>query len=200
MSRASGAQVAAEIELLIRKGMRARLARDPPLVGSYQISLQMVPNAPAATEPLPMEDGLPQIPTVSGGDIAGIIDRINRVPIEKIAQNALQTTHNLAMLTSSPKLRDALVQLDAALGQIHGMTAEAGPQVGPLIHDLRRAAADLDGTAKSADGLLSGTATQNGLTDSVQEIAETARAVRSLADYLDQHPDALIRGRGGNPP
>jgi paraquat-inducible protein B len=140
---------------------------------------------------------MPQIPTAPDGGIASIISRINRVPIERIAQNALQTTHNLEVLTSSPKLKDAIVQLDDALRQIHGITAKAEPQVGPLIKSLRRAAADLEGTAKSARSLLSGTATQNGLGNTVQEITEAARAVRSLADYLDRHPEALVRGRGG---
>jgi paraquat-inducible protein B len=30
----------------------------------------------------------------------------------------------------------------------------------------------------------------------VQEITEAARALRSLAEYLDRHPEALIKGRG----
>lgn len=47
---------------------------------------------------------------------------------------------------------------------------------------------------------MSGTATQNGLENTVQEITQAARAVRSLADYLDRHPQALIHGRGGNTP
>lgn len=190
----TSADIAAEIERLIRKGMRARLARNPPLVGSYQVSLQIVPDAPAG--PLTAQDGMPEIPTAPGGGIASIINRINRVPIERIAQNALQTTHNLQMLTSSPKLKDAIVQLDDSLRQIHGMTAKAEPQVGPLVRSLRRAATDLEGTAKSARSLVSGTATQNGLGNTVQEITEAARAVRSLADYLDRHPEALVRGRG----
>ena len=193
----TGAELAAEIERLIRQGLRARLTREPPLVGKYEVSLQRMPDAPAAPGQLTAEDGMPEIPLAAGG-LAGIIDRIDRVPIEGIAQNALQTTHNLAMLTSSPKLKDAVVQLDASLRQIHGMTAQARPQIGPLVKSLRRAAADLDGTAKSANHLVSGTATQNGLGNTVQEITETARAVRSLADYLDRHPEALIRGRGGN--
>jgi paraquat-inducible protein B len=196
----TGAQVAAELERLIRQGLRARLARDPPLVGKYEVSLQQVAGAPAAPGELTAADGMPQIPMAPGGGLASIVNRINRVPIERIAQNALQTTHNLAMLTSSPKLKDAVVQLDAALRQIHHMTAQTQPQVGPLVKSLRRAAADLDGTAKSANHLVSGTATQNGLANTVQEIIEAARAVRSLADYLDRHPEALIRGRGGNAP
>jgi len=191
----SATAVSNELALLIHKGMRARLTRNPPLIGSYQVSLEMVPGAPAPAGPATV-DGMPQIPTAPGGSITSIVDRINKVPIERIAQNALTTTHNLAGLTSSPKLKDAIVQLDAALREIHRTTAKAGPQVTALTTSLRRAAADLDGTAKSADRLVSGTATQNGLGNTVQEITEAARAVRSLADYLDRHPEALLRGRG----
>jgi paraquat-inducible protein B len=189
-------QVSAEIALLIGRGLRARLSRDPPLIGSYQVSLEIVPGAkpPAAS---PTVQGMPQIPVAEGGSIASIVTRINKVPIEKISQNLLNITAHVSALTSSPKLQDAVVQLDAALRQIHGMTAKAGPQVPVVIASLRRAAADLDATTKSASRLLSGTATQNGLGDTVQEITETARAVRSLADYLERHPEALIRGRAG---
>lgn len=193
----SATAVSSELALLIRKGMRARLARNPPLVGSYQVSLEMVAGATTPTGQATV-DGMPQIPTAPGGSITSLIDRINKVPIERIAQNALETTHNLAGLTSSPKLKDAIVQLDAALREIHGTTAKAGPQVTALIKSLRRAAADLEGTAKSADRLVSGTATQNGLGNTVQEITQAARAVRSLADYLDRHPEALLRGRVGD--
>jgi len=193
----NGTEVSAEIALLIGKGLRAHLARNPPLVGSYQVSLEITPGAKPPAGPL-MLAGLPRIPVAEGGGIASIVTRINKVPIERISRNLLNITQHVSALTSSPRLKDAVVQLDAALRQIHGMTAKAGPQVPVVIASLRRAAADLDATTRSANRLMSGTATQNGLSGTVQEIAETARAVRSLADYLDRHPEALIRGRAGD--
>jgi hypothetical protein len=36
---------------------------------------------------------------------------------------------------------------------------------------------------------------QRGLTDTLSESRSTLQAVRELADYLDRHPDALLRGR-----
>ncbi|HEV7138100.1 MAG TPA: MlaD family protein [Steroidobacteraceae bacterium] len=192
----SAAEVSAEVSRLIGKGMRARLTRSPPLVGSYQVSLEIVPGTQPPSAPLAPVDGLPQIPVAEGGGMASIVNRINKVPIERISQNVLDITSHVSALTSSPQLKDAVTQLDAALRQIHQMTSKAGPQIPVLIARLRRAAADLDSTAKSANRLLSGTATQNGLANTIQEINETARAVRSLADYLDRHPEALIRGRG----
>jgi paraquat-inducible protein B len=36
---------------------------------------------------------------------------------------------------------------------------------------------------------------QRGLTETLSETRGTLQAVRELADYLDRHPDALLRGR-----
>ena len=199
MSTAPNAtEVSGEIALLIAKGLRAQLSRNPPLVGSYQVSLEITPGAKPPAGPLTAADGLPLIPVTEQGDIGSIVTRINKVPIEQISHNLLSITAHVSALTSAPQLKDAVVQLDAALRQIHTMTSKAGPQVPVVIARLRRAAGDLDATTKSANRLLSGTATQNGLADTVQEITETARAIRSLADYLDRHPEALLRGRAGD--
>ena len=34
----------------------------------------------------------------------------------------------------------------------------------------------------------------------MQEIARAARSLRVLADYLERHPEALIRGKTAEPP
>ena len=44
----------------------------------------------------------------------------------------------------------------------------------------------------------SGTATPTGLTNTAPEITQAARAVRSLANHLERHPAAPIRGRAGD--
>ncbi|MGH8259088.1 MAG: MlaD family protein [Steroidobacteraceae bacterium] len=189
----SSAALSAAVETLIRKGMRARLDRDPPLVGSYRVSLDMVLGAPAVTPAV--VDGLPQIPVAPGGGLNSLVTRLNKVPIEQIAQNVLDITHHVDALVSSPQLKDAIVQLNAALKQIRRMTTKAGPQITALTVTLHKAADDLDRTANSANRLVSGTATEGGIETTLREIKDAARSIRSLADYLDRHPEALIRGR-----
>lgn len=188
----------AALHTLIEKGLRARLDRDPPLVGSFRVSLDMVPGAPAA-EPTTL-DGLPQLPAAPPGGLDSIATRIEKIPIEQITQNILDMTHHLDTVVSSPRLKDAVVQLDAALKQIRTTMHTAGPEITTMTRTLRKAADELDQTSESADKLVGGTATQSGLESTVQEINEAARAVRSLADYLDRHPESLIRGKTGEGP
>jgi paraquat-inducible protein B len=191
---ASPAMLNAALADLIQKGMRARLAQEPPLVGTYHVSLEIIAGAPPAV-PTRME-GMPLIPSAPGVGLGSILTQLNKVPIEQITHNILDATHHIDSVVSSPALKDAISQLDASLRQIHAVTTQAGPQITVLVTRLRTAADDLDTTAKSAQKLVGGTATQNGLTSSVEEITQAARALRSLAEYLDRHPEALIKGRG----
>jgi paraquat-inducible protein B len=191
--------VAADIATLVSKGLRVSLARNPPLVGSYAVRLAMQPGS-SGPDVLAMVDGLPQLPMASGsGGIGAVVSQFEKVPIAKIAHNALDITRHIKTLTASPHLKDAIVQLDAALRQIHTMTRQSAPRIGPLIAQLRKAAADLQRTSASADVLLNGTATQSGVHTTLRQINQAAHAIRSLADYLDRHPEALLHGRPGGP-
>jgi paraquat-inducible protein B len=54
----------------------------------------------------------------------------------------------------------------------------------------------LHGTLDSADRTLDvESPLQRGLIDTLSESRSTLQAVRELADYIDRHPDALLRGR-----
>lgn len=189
------AALAAAIGHLIHQGLRARLERDPPLIGSYRVSLEMVPGASAPARK--RVDGVPQIPTAPGGGLNALVAHLDKAPVDQIAQNILDVTHHVDQIVASPKLRDSLAQLDAALRQIHNTAAKAGPNLAALIAELRRTSQQLDAAAKSADKTLGGVPSQNGLHKTLREITEAARSVRELANYLDRHPDALINGRSG---
>ena len=56
-----------------------------------------------------------------------------------------------------------------------------------------------DKTMSSAQKVLStlepGSTTQYELNQLLQELTQTASSVKQLADYLDEHPESLIRGK-----
>ena len=188
------AALRAAVAKLIQEGLRARLERDPPLIGSYGVTLEMEPGAPP---PAGTANGQPQIPTASGGGLNSVVSRLGKVPIDRIAQNVLDTTRRADALVSSPGLKDAIVQLDAALAQINKTATTSGPKIDKLIETLRRAAYQLDRAAESARKVAGGTTTQYGLETTMREVTEAARSVRALVSYLDRHPEALIQGRSG---
>jgi paraquat-inducible protein B len=159
------------------------------------VTLEMMPDAPAADADLTKSP--PELPTAPGGGLDSLVNRVTNIPIDQIAQNVLDITHRVDTLVSSPKLTESIDQLDASLREVHDVVQDVGPQVDKLVQSLRHTVGQLEQTAQSADKTLGGAPTQTGLHDTLREIKDAARAVRSFADYLDRHPEALIVGRSG---
>jgi paraquat-inducible protein B len=70
-------------------------------------------------------------------------------------------------------------------------------QVNTTLEDLRRPLASADSVLKNADATLMGkdAPLQQDLRDTLQEVIKAARSLRILMDYLEQHPESLLRGK-----
>jgi paraquat-inducible protein B len=188
---------------LIHMGFRARLAHSPPLIGARSIALVRVNEPPAAD--LDGDPAAPRFPSQAGSDDVDditaqadqILTKLNRVPIEEIGRNLRSITSRLRTLTASPKLDDALGHLDNSAAELDQILAEVKPQIGPLVAKLLQAAGELAGIALAARRLLDGDGMPEdaGLPETIRQLNEAARSVRTLADYLERHPSALIRGK-----
>jgi paraquat-inducible protein B len=197
-----GKALLAAIGKMIETGLHARLSRDPPLVGSALITLETAPDQERAPEsPAWPSDGLPEIPADEQGSAESIVTKIDKLPIDQIAGNLLDASRHIDQIVASPKIGNAIAQLDAALTEIHAMTGAAAPQIPKIVDSLRRASAqieavagDADRTVKEAGNALSENS-QHGVQATLRQLTETARSIRDLADYLDRHPDALLKGR-----
>ncbi len=192
---------------LVQHGLRAKLERDPPVIGSEHVVLEMEGGAGA---PQQSEEG--RIPVASsGGGIGQVMAQVGSLPIGQIGRRVLDITRQVDGLVASPALHDAVHQVDDATRQaqdamsqakhavreVDEMVSSARPKVTRLVEQLNRTADELDRTASSAGRVVSGTTEQYGLETTMREVTEAARSLRSLASYLDRHPESLIQGRPG---
>ncbi len=174
--------VRAGLARLVARGLRARLITANFLTGQKVIALDIAPGAPGAT--LDAHAPTPQFPTTHGADI------------DAMMQSLQNTLHHIDQATAGPALGNAVKNLDATLSHLEQITRDLQPQIKPLIQSLRATADAAQQAAQSAgstlgpDGAL---ATQ--LPGLMQQLSEAARSIRELADFLDRHPEALLRGR-----
>jgi paraquat-inducible protein B len=201
-------QMDALLRGLIAQGLRARLGKTAPVIGGDAVLLDFVPHAAQGN----LGAGkVPEIPTASGSDIDSLIAsasdfsaKLQAMPLDQIAGDLHRTTQKLAELSESPQLRDALQHLDQTLGNADKVSHDAREQVGPILAKLHAVAAQAQATVAAARGLVaSNGAAQNqpqttGFGNALYELSRAARSLRELSDYLDQHPEALLRGRSGN--
>ncbi len=199
----------AALNRLLAHGHRARLAQAPPLVGSRVVTLDPVPGAPAATlgagQPrlIPSQDATGGIDEITG-QVNQILAKLNGIPLEGISQQVRQLVERLNGLAGSPELAASVRHLNSTLAQVDRIVADVAPQVGPLVARLNSAADQVNGTVAAARNVLGGGAAGGAAQDAslpaaIQELSDAARSIRTLADYLGRHPEALLRGRGAEP-
>jgi paraquat-inducible protein B len=159
---------------LVEHGLRGQLRTGNLLTGQLYVALDFFPNAPKTT--MDWSANPPELPTVPGGlqslqdSISSLVAKLNKIPFEGIGNNAQKT----------------LADADLLLKQL-------GTQVMPQARETLAAAQT---ALNSANGALQpDSALQQSTGDAIRELARTAAAFRTLADYLERHPEALIRGK-----
>jgi paraquat-inducible protein B len=92
------------------------------------------------------------------------------------------------------ELSTALAEARRLLATVDGTLKN---EVNTALEDLRRAIATADRVLKDTDQSLLGknAPIQAELRDALQEVARAARSLRDLTDYLERHPESLIRGK-----
>ncbi|KAB0495042.1 PqiB family protein [Pseudomonas vancouverensis] len=178
---ASGIRV---IGSFVENGLRAQARTGNLLTGQLYISLDFYPKAPKVTFDANARPIM--IPTIPGNleqlqeKLEAMVDKINKLPIERIAGN----------------LDGNLVELRKGMQQFNSKTL---PSVQTTLADVSKTLQSADATLQSASATLADDSPQREkLGQTLDELGRTSRSLRDLADYLGRHPESLIRGRPKN--
>lgn len=167
---------------LVQRGLRAHLVSASLLTGAKIVSLDIVPEAaPARVREV---DGVQELPSTGTTDISSLL-----VSLQSIL-------HHIDTVTAGPALGHALSELDRTMTQLDHLTTQLEPQIKPVMDSLRETADAARRALQAANQVLgTGAATGADLPKLLQELTDSARSLRDLADYLERHPEALLRGR-----
>lgn len=172
-------QMAQLVGALVAHGLRAQPRPGSLLTGQLYLALDFIPGARpvrfnAYARPL-------EIPTVPGSiselqsRLASIVTKIDQMPLGEIAA----------------ALDDDLNSLHGTLERFRTQTLPAGTAT---LEGIQQALGTVD-HALSDDA-----SWRENLDQTLVEARGTLRSVRSLSDYLDRHPEALVRGRHDTQP
>ena len=93
-------------------------------------------------------------------------------------------------------LSQVVVKLDSALASVQALSENLDRQVQPLSDSARVTMDQATLTLIAAESLVSEDSnTRYNLDTTLEELAAAARSVRLMADYLEQNPDALLKGK-----
>jgi paraquat-inducible protein B len=144
---------------------------------------------------------------VNSPELTGSIEALEETlrSIQLLAQNIDKRVGPL-----STSIEEAFVEAKAGISDARTVMKNIDTRTVPLVARLKKAAESAQVALDQANNALKGienlaaegTQLRYEISVTMREISGAARSVRVLTDYLEQHPDALIRGKvsrtGGN--
>ena len=176
----------------IERGLRAQLRAGNLLTGQKYLALDFFKNAaPVKLAAARDKNGARIVPTMPGSfdelqeTLANIAKKIEKIPFDEIGT----------------ELRGTLKQMQTTLKGADKLIARLDTELGQLSPELAATLAEVKKTMHAAEQTLSSDApVQQDLRGTLNEVNRAAASLRALTDYLQRHPDSLLRGKSAEAP
>ena len=169
---------------LIKKGLRGQLKTGNLLTGQLYVDIDFYPEAPPAE--LEVVDGHMVFPTIPA-------------PLEQIVQrvdNILKKVEQVPFGKIGKELQVTMAELATTLKEVKGISGKVNEETIPKVN------ASLDQLQESLKGIESTLGPDSALNYNTRqvtsELALAIRSIRSLLEYLERDPQALILGKEGD--
>lgn len=169
------------MDIMVEKGLRAQLKTGSLLTGQLLIGLDF--HSDASPAKINWDGRYPELPTIPTpmeeitSGVTRIVEKLDTIPLEQIGKDLQQTMANLSKTTAN--LQKLVQKLDA--------------NVAPAATDTLKQAQT---TLIKVDRLLNADSpTGHELKRALAELADAARNIAILVDYLERHPDSLVFGK-----
>src|SRR5882757_328115 len=178
---ASEAASRALVDSLVAHGMRAEIRTGSLLTGQKYVAMDFHTEVPPDHVGW---DAHPAVfPTTSGAldeiqdSVSSIAKKLDKVPFDQITAR---------LITTMATLDDTLKSADRMIRNIDGTIA---PEISSTLREAQ-------GAMKNAKDVLAQDAPlQTDLSATLLQLSRAAKSVSALVDYLERHPESLLRGK-----
>ncbi len=172
-----------------KRGLRAQLRSGNLLTGQKYLALDFIKDAaPVPAGPAKDANGNRIIPTVPGTfdelqeTLSSIAKKIEKIPFDQLATE---------LRRSLQQLQTTMKGVDKLLTNVNDNVA---PEIAATLNEVKK-------TMKNAsDTLAADSPVQQDLRGTLLEVNRSAASLRLLTDYLQRHPESLLRGKAPDLP
>lgn len=193
-----------EIQDLFRRGLRAQLGVASLITGKQYVNLDLYPNTEAVLKGFNTQYiEIPAIPTRTDelqATLENVIRTIQELDITGFVETARSTMASIDSLAGAPELRTALVSMNSAMLAADSLMTGLNADLAGVSENLRRASDAIAHSADRAEDLfdrLDNVVAEEEVEfrQTMIELEKAARAIRYLAEQLEQQPSSVIRGK-----
>jgi paraquat-inducible protein B len=174
------------LETLVQHGLRAELKTGNLLTGQKFVALDLYQDAPP--DRVNWIEMPAIFPTISSGlddiqdSVGSIARKLDKIPFDQLS---------MKILTTMGTLEQTLKNADHLLQNVNGNLA---PQVQATLAEAQAA-------MKNAKEILAQDAPlSSDLGSTLLQVSRAAKSISALVDYLERHPESLLRGKPGDSP
>ncbi len=166
------------IQDLVDRGLRAQLRSGSLLTGQLLVDFDMYQDAEPAQ--VIYEDSVAVLPTIPApldvlkSSLQALMRKIEKMPLEEIGHNLNASLEGVNKLVNSAEVADIVMNLKKASAELNETLEKAGAV---------------------AEGFDSGSPAYKDIQRTMTELSAAARSLRLMMDYLERHPEALIKGK-----
>jgi paraquat-inducible protein B len=181
------------------------------ITGQLLIEVDFHPGTPVSLKGL--DKDYIEIPTLpSTGE--KLSQALAKLDLDGLKKNLESTLAGVDRLINNPDLTAGIKALKETLQDASKLVKGVERQVDPLADDLKKTVKDIGKLARNADAQVAGVTAgldktmsaargvlsedsplMAELQNALKELAATGRSFRQLADFLEQHPETVIRGK-----
>ena len=199
----------AEFDALVRQGLRAQLKTGSLITGELYVDL--VFDRRRRHGELDFSGEIPVIPAIPSdldalaASLENALSRVAELPLEELVQDLQSTIRAIDSRIRAPEIDTILEELVATTVSVREVAGRLDTRSEPLLRGLgqtlasaERAIGDIGRAAAEAQDMLDDDSSLRfDLQDLLRELNQAARSIRVFAEYLERHPEALVRGKGG---
>lgn len=167
------------LKRLVQRGLRGQLRTGNLITGQLYVALDIFPKAAPATADLDRDPM--QLPTIPNSleelqlQVADIAKKLDKIPFDQIGSN----------------LNESLKNANQLFSQVNNQVL---PQMRGTLDEAQKTFAAAQATLQQDSPL------QSDVHQAMQELTRTLQSLNALSDYLERHPESLLRGKSGDNP
>jgi len=186
---------------MVQSGLKAQLQIQSIVTGQSIVALDFHPDKPTVL--VGVDNTVPEIPTIPT-TVQELSKTFEDIPLKELVGKLLSAVDGLDKLVRSPEIIASIESINKTMVDLRTLLVHVDKEVAPLrigISETAHAATDtmkkVDKVLTMVEGVLADdSAPRYELDNTLKELSSAAHAMRLLAEYLEQHPEALVHGKG----
>ena len=188
------------VELLVERGLRARLELQSFVTGLLEVRLDFHPDKPVTLSGFYSK--YPEFPTIPSR-MEELTKTIADLRLEELVNAARDAVSGIEELVNSPEMKESVSNLNETLKKAKKLVHNIDGRVDTLatgVEETAQAARDALEQIEKATASIKKTTSEDSelmyeLTGAFEALTDAAYALRAVADYIERHPESLIRGK-----